>query len=174
MKHTGINILLSGTLLLLGIVSGCTRNYDYPPEPVLKFKEFIYVENDSGDIEKGILVLEFTDGDGDIGLDQGDTLPPYHHSGEYYYNFFIDMYTKHDDKYLPVIFPDSTYTFNSRIPPIVFNGKSKAIKGEIEYTFDMLIMKPFLQSDTIRINTFIVDRALHKSNVVITPDIPIL
>jgi hypothetical protein len=161
-------------LPVLLVISSCTRNYDYPVEPVLKFKDFIYVENEKGEVTKGILVLEFTDGDGDIGLGQADTLPPYHHTGDYYYNFMIAMYTKHDDKYLPVIFPDTTYTFNSRIPPIVFNGNSKAIKGEIEYTFDMKIMKPFLQSDTIRINTYIVDRALHKSNLVITPDIPIL
>jgi hypothetical protein len=174
MKKCSISILLFSVLIILTITVGCTRNYDYPVEPVLTYKDFIYIENSNGDIEKGVLVLEFTDGDGDIGLGQGDTLPPYHHSGDYYYNFIIEMYTKHDDKYLPVIFPDSNYTFNSRIPPIVFNGNSKAIKGEIEYTFDMLIMKPFLQSDTIRINTYIVDRALHKSNLVITPDIPIL
>lgn len=158
-------------LMLLLSGAGCTHEYDYPIEPVLSYKNFVLVKNQENMLTHGILVLEFTDGDGDIGLGQDDTLPPYHLNGAHYYNFFIDLYTKSGDSYLPVIFPDSTYTFNSRIPEVTLNGKSKAIKGEIEYTFDLSLMLPFLQNDTIRIETSILDRALHPSNLVITPDI---
>ncbi len=152
----------------------CIKDHDYSIEPVLKYKDFHQIRNLSGQLAEGILVLEFTDGDGDIGLGQDDTLPPFHLGGDNYFNFYIDLFIRKEGQYIPVTFPDTGYSFNSRIPPIQFNGNSIAIKGEIEYTFDMLIMKPFLQSDTIMIETYIKDRALHKSNVVSTPDIIML
>lgn len=156
------------------LASGCGKDNDYPLEPVLSFKEFRYVEDPSGEISKGILVLEFTDGDGDIGLGQEDTVPPFHYGGEYYYNFIIDLFIKDDGEYKPVVFPDTTFTFNSRIPRVILSGNSKAIKGDLEYTFDLHIMKPFIPTDTIMLKTHIIDRALNKSNVVQTPDIQLL
>ncbi len=165
---------IAGMILAVAAVwfsHGCTDDYDYPLEPVLSYQEFVLLKNPEGQITRGILMLEFTDGDGDIGLGQADTLPPYHLGGDYYYNFFIDLYTKSESGYGKVTFPDSTYTFNSRIPMIELNGKSKSIKGVIEYTFDMQLMQLFLHSDTLRVVTSIIDRALHRSNVVTTPDI---
>lgn len=168
------NRFLIGLIVIFIGITSCSKEYDYPKEPVLSYKNFFYVSNESGEVTHGILVLEFTDGDGDIGLGQEDTLPPYHVDGDYYYNFFIDLYTKEGGNYVKVEYPDPSFSFHSRIPPILFSGKSKAIKGELEYTFDLLIMKPFLESDTIMIETYIVDRALNHSNVVRTPDIPLL
>ncbi len=162
-------LLMVGTCWVLFIQSSCSKENIYPIEPVLTYTGFVYPEAS----EKGVLVLGFTDGDGDIGLSQEDTLPPYHSGGGNYHNFFIELYTKEDGIYRKVTFPDTTFTFNSRIPRIILDGKSKAIKGELEYTFDLSIMRPFLQSDTIRIEAQIVDRALHQSNMVQTPDIPI-
>jgi hypothetical protein len=161
-------ILIPVPLLFFG---GCSDEYDYPDEPVLWYKDFVFVKNGTDQITKGILQLEFTDGDGDIGLGQEDTLPPYDLDGDYYYNFIIDLYARNDTTYDKVVFPDTNYTFNSRIPRIILNGNSKAIKGVIEYTFDLELMKPFLPNDTIMIKAFIIDRALHRSNQVVTPDI---
>ena len=173
-SSANISSLVPGLLVLFFLVSGCGKDYDYPLEPVLSFKEFRYIEDPPGVISAGILVLEFTDGDGDIGLEQKDTIPPFHYGGEYYYNFIIDLFKKEGGDYVPVIFPDTTFTFNSRIPRIILSGNSKAIKGDLEYTFDLLIMKPFIPTDTIMIRTHIIDRALNKSNVVQTPDIRLL
>lgn len=166
--------ILSVIIIQLLFISGCSKDYDYPDEPVLQFREFRFVQNPEGIVTSGILVLEFTDGDGDIGLGQEDTLPPFEYGSEYYYNFIIDLYTKQEGQYVPVVFPDTTFTFNSRIPRIVLSGNSKAIKGDLEYTFDLLIMKPFLPSDTIMMKTYITDRSLNKSNIVQTPDIKLI
>lgn len=169
-QHQRIAPLL---ILLLAMVTGCSRDDDYPVEPVLEYSGFLFRANPEGQVTEGVLVLEFTDGDGNMGLGQADTLPPFHYGGAYYYNFFIYLHTKQQGVYVPVTFPDTSYNFHSRIPRIEFTGNSKAIKGEIEYTFDLLIMKPFLPSDTIMIETWIYDRALNKSNLVRTPDIVI-
>ncbi len=171
---TGIKLKALAALIFPFIIiyfQGCRSDHEYPMEPVLKFVDFIFVEETEGIVEQGILVLEFTDGDGDIGLGQADTLPPFNYGGGNYHNFFIYLYTVQNGKYVPVVFPDTSFNFHSRIPRIEFNGNSKAIKGEIEYRFDMLIMKPFLESDTIMIETWITDRAFNKSNIVRTPDI---
>ena len=161
-------------LLSAGFAAGCSYDYDYPVEPVLSYKDFILIKNDDGLLTRGILMLDFTDGDGDIGLSQGDTLPPYHLGGDFYYNFFIDLYYKSGSGYEKVTFPDTSYTFNSRIPKIELNGKSKAIRGVIEYTFDLQLMLPFLHSDTLQVRTSIADRGLHRSNLVTTPDLIIV
>ncbi|HRZ49511.1 MAG TPA: hypothetical protein P5338_08980, partial [Bacteroidales bacterium] len=161
-------------VLITGFAGGCSHDYDFPLEPVLSYKDFVLEKNQDGLLTQGILMLEFTDGDGDIGLSQGDTLPPYHLGGDNYYNFFIDLYYKSGTGYEKVTFPDTSYTFNSRIPRIELNGKSKAIRGVIEYTFDLQLMLPFLQSDTLQVRTSITDRALHRSNLVTSPDIAIV
>ncbi len=153
--------------------SGCSTESDFPDEPVLRYLGFDFIHDEGGDLREGILRLEFTDGDGDIGLGKGDTLPPYHYGGGHYYNFYIYLHTVQNGQYVAVEFPDTTMNFHSRIPPVDFNGKSRGITGVLEYTFDMWIMKPFLPSDTIMIKTWITDRALNNSNVVTTPDIAI-
>jgi hypothetical protein len=153
--------------------AGCSSEYDYPDEPVLQYRDFLFSLNQENQVISGTLVLDFTDGDGDIGLGQGDTLPPYHYGGGHYYNFFIFLYTIESGIDVPVQFPDTTLNFHSRIPPVELAGNTKAIKGELEYTFDLQIMKPFLGSDSIRIRTWLTDRALHNSNVVVTPPIVI-
>ncbi len=150
---------------------GCSSEYDYPDEPVLKYRDFRFTLNEEGQVIRGTLVLEFTDGDGDIGLSQGDTLPPYHYGGGHYYNFLIFLYTIEQGEQVAVQFPDTSINFHSRIPPVELAGNTNAIKGELEYTFDLQIMKPFLSSDSIRIRTWITDRALNNSNIVITPPI---
>jgi hypothetical protein len=158
---------------MLITISGCSTDTEFPKEPVIRYLGFDFITDTEGRLTKGILKLEFTDGDGDIGLGKGDTLPPYHYGGGNYYNFYIYLHTKQNGQYVPVEFPDTSMNFHSRIPPVDFNGAPKGIKGELEYTFDMLIMKPFLPSDTIMIRTWITDRALHNSNEIITPDIRI-
>jgi hypothetical protein len=168
-KHKIPGILIMA--LLFAMYAGCGREDDYPMEPVLNYSGFMFRTNPEGMVTEGVLVLEFTDGDGDIGLGQDDTLPPFHFGGGNYYNFYINLFTKQQGVYVPVTFPDTTYNFHSRIPRVEFTGNSKAIKGEIEYTFDLLIMKPFLPSDTLMIETWIFDRALNQSNMVRTPDI---
>jgi hypothetical protein len=151
--------------------SSCMKKDEFPVEPTLAYKNFIITHTMEGKADIGILVLSFTDGDGDIGLSSADTLPPFNPGSKYFFNFYITLYKKENGQYEKIIFPDTNFTFNSRIPEIELTGNSKSIKGDIEYRFDLQIMKAYLNLDTIQIETFIYDRALHKSNIIVTPDI---
>ena len=67
-------------IIVLGIVTvSCRRINEYPPEPVIKFTGFDKILKDNDTIfERGILKFEYTDGDGDLGLEDADTFPPFH------------------------------------------------------------------------------------------------
>ncbi|MEO0404330.1 MAG: hypothetical protein AAF193_05625, partial [Bacteroidota bacterium] len=46
----------------------CLKDNSFPPEPEITFKSFVVTDGDA------VLSIDFTDGDGDIGLNQGDTV----------------------------------------------------------------------------------------------------
>lgn len=158
------------TVLILLIISGssCKKKEHYPPEPIIEFLSFTNIQNSLGIDDKGILKIGFTDGDGDIGLKQEDTVYPYDRSGPFYYNFFLKYYEKQKGIYKEVII-DSNLTFNSRLPYLEPNKDNPNIKGEIE--IEIFINNPLSVYDTIRFDVSICDRKLNVSNIVTTPDI---
>lgn len=145
---------------------GCTKEEVFPVEPNITFISFTKIDNNSPIDDKGILKIFFTDGDGDLGLDNGDTLPPFDKNSIYYYNYFIKYFEKKHGSFVEVQLP---VTFNSRIPRLEPSGNNNSIKGEIE--LELYINNPFSVFDTIRFEAYIVDRALNKSNVIVTPEI---
>ncbi len=165
--------------ILLAIwATSCKKPESYPIVPSIEFSKFL-VESDTvtGIAQRGILEISFKDGDGDIGLDPSDTLPPFNLGSVYYYNMIIKYYEQQHGSFVEVPLlswnSDSlhydTLTFNARIPNLTPKYGNKSIKGIIQDT--MFIYNPLSHFDTIRFSVFIYDRALHKSNVVFTPPI---
>ena len=122
--------------------------------------------NAQGIDESADLTISFTDGDGDIGLSGSDTLPPYDPASIYYYNFYITFFKKHNGVFeeYPLLIPAS-----QRIPFINTEGKNKSLSGDIIMHLDFLGFQ--FDNDTLRFDTYIYDRALHKSNTVTTSEI---
>lgn len=150
------------------MMSSCFKQEDFPVEPIISFKDF----NIQGD--SAMLAFNFTDGDGDLGLAPEDTLSPYNPTSEFYYNIYVKYFEKDDSqgwvtgKNLQG--DDLIYAY--RIKPINFKGKTKSIKGIIEINMGTLYFNPFsAQSDTIKYSIQLIDRALHKSNIVETEQI---
>jgi len=144
----------------------CNKEEDFPEVPYIEYRDFSTIRNSNDIDEKGTLKIYFTDGDGDMGLDNGDTLPPYDRNSIYYYNFFITYYEKQHGQFVAV---EPSVTFNSRIPVLKSSSSNGAIKGEIE--IEMIINNPFSVYDTIKFDAYIVDRALQASNIISTPEI---
>ncbi len=153
-------------LILVFMGSGCSKDPDLPVEPAITFVSFTKVLNNSGKDDKGILKINFTDGDGDIGLTDADIDPPYDTSSMYYYNCFITYYEKQHGTYVAVDLP---LTNNARIPLVEDAGLGNALTGDVD--IELYINNPFSAFDTIRFDLFIVDRALHHSNTITTADI---
>lgn len=162
------NILLILFFVAIFLQTACREKVTYPETPIIEFKSFYKIENDLGIDQKGILAFSFTDGDGDIGLAESDTLPPYNIESEYYYNLYITYYRKHNGIFLADSLP---MTNNGRIMVITPEGKNKAIKGDINVELFINNPKPPSPFDTICFDVFIIDRALNKSNTIRTPDI---
>ena len=159
------------SLILCGLVS-CKKVEHYSVIPHIGFKSMEKIANSTTIDDKGMLTLTFTDGDGDIGLADGDTLAPYKRGTEYYYDFFATFIEKQKGVYkdieLPVI-QGQQLTNNARLPLVSTTGSNKNIKGDI--AIEMYINNYVSSYDTIAFRIYIVDRALHKSNVITTPDI---
>lgn len=153
--------LLFVTLLL----SACHREEKFPVEPAISFVSFEKIDDGSAVDNKGKLTIHFQDGDGDIGLNENDTMPPFNRDSIYHYNFFIDYYEKQNGDYVLVELPLSN---NARIPRLS-NSVPESIEGNI--SIELYINNFLSPYDTIRFSCYIVDRALHHSNTITTPDI---
>jgi len=144
-----------GTLL-----SGCLKTEEFPVEPVISYKEF----KQFGD--SASIVVKFTDGDGDIGLGQGDTTGAFAPGQTYYHNFFVEYYTLENDVWSPpFVFALPLYY---RVPVVTPTGQNKALEGEIAVALKPYPTLPGTSGDTIRYSVKLVDRALHESNLVYT------
>ena len=146
------------------ILYSCQKEDKYPVIPTLEYVNFLKISDGLGIDNYGKLILSFKDGDGDIGLESGDTFPPFDKSSEYYYNFFIKYFEMQKGVLKEIVLPIS---FNSRIPLVTPTGRNKSISGEIE--LEMVFNNPFSNYDTILFESYIVDRALNHSNSVRTP-----
>ena len=163
-------------LIIPVAVMSCKEYDDYPPEPAIEFMDFTLLRDDQGIDQRGVLRFSFSDGDGNIGLDSTELLPPFD------YNLFVKYFELQNGEFKEIFLITPTYindstivydtaTFNGRIPILTPAGKNKAISGEIEDT--LFVNNPVSTFDTIMFEVYIQDRALNKSNVIQTPPIVI-
>ncbi len=159
MKYPGLTYLLL-VLMTVGIIASCQKKEEYPIIPEIEFDRFVKLWNPQTMIyERGVFVISFKDGDGDIGLRGSDTVAPYD------YNLFINYYELQNGDSVRVVISDSN-EFNARIPMLTPRGSNKSISGIIE---DTLFMYNYQSTfDTIMFDAYLVDRALHESNVINT------
>ena len=117
--------------------------------------------------------LGYEDGDGDVGLDDADTLWPFGYKQREFYNLKVYYQQKIGTQWIypmnPLMGPTDTLVLHERIRNITPSGMNKAIHGNLVLT---LPARPFqYRGDTVRFTIQLTDRALHKSNVVVTPSI---
>ena len=163
--------LISVVIFGLAAIS-CRRLETFPVQPQVTYTGFQKIYNATDSIyDKGILKFEFTDGDGDIGLDKSDTFPPFNYGSKYYYNLIIDYYEVQNgvETEVPLTYFNAetqqfdTVSLSARIPPLTPSGTNKAISGDI---YDTIFMYNYNSNfDTIFFKFYIIDQALNESNV---------
>ncbi|MBN4062395.1 hypothetical protein JYU20_04280 [Bacteroidales bacterium AH-315-I05] len=164
-QFSKIRFLLFATILL---AASCGRQKCDDKVPTIAFVDFEQYTDSS--LAK--LIIYFQDCDGDIGLEDSDTLDPYNIEGKYYNNMLVDYFELHNGVWEknPVKIPieDTTY-FYYRLPVITPSGQNKALEGEIEVKLEPYY-NPFPPAaDTIKYEVTLVDRALNESNKITTP-----
>ena len=165
-------------------VSSCQKKVEYPIEPRIAYEGFTYLMNpDSTFSGEGVVSFSYTDGDGDLGLDDSDTLLPFGFHDPYYYNLVVDYLKLENGTFVktPLLSPHvptnpadtlvlyDTVTFNARFKRLRETEDPKAISGTMDYK--MTVQNPFSPDDTIKFEIHILDRALHESNVIQTDPI---
>jgi hypothetical protein len=153
---------LSLIILFIVAISSCKKPDEYPVEPIITIKSFYSVKNAQGFDQQMTVILNFTDGDGDVGYKpQGqndaifdDSLSLYYRN----YNASLSVFRNGAWKDTTTAKP-----LGGRIPYLTPEGKNKSLKGEIQC--DFLLAGLIATQDTFRLKVFIYDRALHKSNV---------
>lgn len=155
---------LASMLLVIALIIGCIKPPDYPVEPNISFKSLsknTMKQGQSPNDDFLYLTINFTDGDGDIGNDAGDTLT----------KFNIEITDTRDNSVIP---------YKAPIVPLI--GANNGISGEIELKlftscclysdgFRPCEAHPSIPADTLSYKVVLVDRAGHKSNVIETPPI---
>ncbi len=135
----------------------CEKAETYSEIPEIKYTRFNVIEGD-GDytVANGILTFSFVDGDGDIGFGENkDTTL----SQEY--DIFICEY----------YFLNDTFTLNDTINYWMPYFEEGIYRESIMGSIDVILPQTILSPDTIRYEFYILDRAGHKSNIEVTPEI---
>jgi hypothetical protein len=144
----------------------CEKPEEYPIEPAVTFNSLVKFTNGStGKDTAALLAFSFTDGDGDIGLNESDTTPPFNPGSEYYNNLFMKYFEKKNNIWTEVVLP---LPYNFRVPYITPTGSNKALSGDI---YIDLFLPPSKTNLPIRFELYFVDRALQKSNVITTDEL---
>ncbi|MCR5013304.1 MAG: hypothetical protein K6A28_00850 [Bacteroidales bacterium] len=177
MKHDSRHIGKFFVLLALVLMAmtSCQDPVEYPIEPQITYQGLSYLmDADSTYTGEVVLSIGYTDGDGDLGLDDSDDDYPFGTGDPYYYNLLID-YLKWDGAEFvetPLLSWNQqtqsydTISFNARFKRLVFNDAVKPISGTIDYK--MALRNPASPNDTVKLRIQLVDRALHLSNAIET------
>lgn len=145
---------LLGLAIITAGLSACMKEKSFPLEPEIQFISYEAFGSDSAHY-----VFSFTDGDGDIGLSQNDTAPPYD------YNVFMDYYEKQNGEWVKFEFDEIGYTY--RIPVLNPGWEPKPLEGQVRITvFPAYNTSSSALSDTFKWSAYMMDRALNQSNTV--------
>jgi hypothetical protein len=167
-------------LLLAGLgVSSCLTPPDYPETPEIGFKSISKqrLDNRFGVYDTVIVTVSFKDGDGDLGLNNDDTAPPFNEldanqqPNKYYNNYFFQPQLQT----APGQFEDTNigFGYNSRYPrlsPSDQGGREEPLKGDLSFGLNFF-QGTFAPGSVVRFKVKILDRKLHESNEVTTDPI---
>lgn len=168
-------VRMSGTGVLLTTFFtfvGCLKSEEFPDQPILTFKSLEQkFETVTGGIQPSrfiIIKVDFTDGDGDIGLDDTDTQSPFGQDEAHYKNYNIEFKRRTGGVWTDI---DSDWSYRmKRISP---SGQDPTLNGEIEvkvgpYPGPRINLPDILVGDTLQVHIRLEDRSLNMSNTVIS------
>lgn len=215
-------------MLLCGLgvaVISCINTPEFSVEPSISFNSIVFKKGlTEFDADTLRVTMDFTDGDGDLGLNKDydvgppynelfgfykadstyvtyadrfnpkyDTLPPYEFpyyctnyfiqdndtifvvKNKFHFNIFVKYFVKKNGVYsefdwVTAFDPICGETFNGRFPILENLNRNKPLEGKLSYNMTSAGFELLFRQDTLKLQIQIVDRALHESNVVETPD----
>lgn len=178
-KSTKMKYLFLYALLLTLGLTACFNPPEFSQTPEISFKsiEGVRATDPLGNVQDSITVtIFFKDGDGDLGLANNDTFPPYQPlttnssgvavSNYFHHNYHLVVKRINNGVIQDVPFLDGG-AIKGRFSPLVED--SGPIEGELNFGRYFLVRNgggTFNNSDTIFFEINIVDRALNISNTI--------
>jgi len=151
---------------LIFFLTACPAPQKYPDEPQITFKQIILSDTSDllgNQIKRVKLRFYLIDGDGNIGLKDGDTAGAFHPDSVYYSNFFTSIFEIVNGDTVKI--PDEKQR-NFRIPYIEPQGQVKTLMAEIYTDIDFSYpLNESLPYDSLFLEFYIVDRDFNPSNV---------
>lgn len=156
-------ISLFSIIAFIALSGSCVKEKDFPPEPTIEFVKYTKYGLDSADC-----IISFKDGDGDIGIVQGDTVSKDDFQLKY-------LYKGTDGQFHPFDAIDSTSAMDTlfysyRVPNITPEGQFKALEGQIKAKLRAAPLY-FPTHTVVKFEIRLRDRAGHLSNMVSTGEI---
>lgn len=146
------------------VLAGCENVANFPKEPFIELTSYEVVAQGVDPDAPGPHVkvkFYFTDGDGNLGLDDNDLAPPHCDTCAHYDNLFVDVNSKVNGVF------EKSFDYNSRLKNLTPEAQNKTLEGHMTYKIDIANRA----SDTLRIDIYLEDRDLNKSNTISTPTI---
>jgi hypothetical protein len=156
------------------LVSSCAPDDNqFTIEPKIELESVIQHKDILGKDSVIQLNINYSDADGDIGLSDSDTFPPFNFSSEFYHNLPIKFLVKDSSGDFNELINPSTNEFygnqHERIPNLTPPGKYKSISGVLSVN---LASNPLLtEPQSVKLEISLMDRALNMSNTVYTEEL---
>ena len=155
-------------LLIFSVVAvvtyACVKKTTYPTTPTIEFKEFIPFVGDSADLK-----VNFTDGDGDIGVTDSDSTRTF-----WYTYYYLDTLTNKYRGYVTtnlITGLEDTLRNSYIIKSPSDSYKGKPISGEISVRLQKFRHSKKVKN--VKYVFYLYDEAGNKSNIVSTPEITV-
>ena len=156
-----MNCIKAFTLLAVFTVAtfSCTKREEFPPQPIVK-NVFVQLNTDLS----GSLSLDFTDGDGNLGLNSTtDTSGVFHPDSVNGNNLLLGYFESKNGVWVRDTSVEETFKY--RIDRLESRGKNDVLQGTITVALPIAynFSSPF---DTIRYSAILIDRSLNRSEEV--------
>lgn len=163
---------------ITAVFFSCTPSESASPTPSLEYEGFSKIKALNGKDSMVTIRMAFVDGDGDIGLTDADSFPPFRFGSPNFYNLYVEFITidsgqqkKITSQFLQDPITGDTVNFNQRISNLTPEGRDKFIKGTID------VLTPFITTldysaplpDSVFYRITLEDRSLNRSNTIETP-----
>jgi hypothetical protein len=105
-----------------------------------------------------------------------ETYTFYTEANEFHNNIYVTFFTKKNGEYkefdfLELFAPQcNSVTFNGRFPLLNDPNRDSPLEGNLKYKMKSALWELTFRQDTLKLDVFIYDRALNKSNIISTPD----
>ncbi|UYZ64623.1 hypothetical protein [Hymenobacter weizhouensis] len=186
MQLRTLRLPVLGALLALGATS-CLNAPDYSDTPEISMNRVEYtVEFDQDrqvDFDSFNIIVDFKDGDGDLGLTSDETNPPYSRfqadgvtPNRFYNNYFVQIFRRNGrGEWEPFIADPAnpSNNYDGRYPLLNPDGRKQPLRGDLSYKA-IRFARGFLPSgSTYRFEITIADRNLNESNTVTSEPVTI-